>query len=168
MSDDEASFAADKYVTYINVCATADVFSLGVRGGNIITCKQKKRNLVAANTVPVTIVPRTFSQAPMFLERRIRQWLVPLRFVTISLSLAQLTSYQFFFSLSLSSLSARRWSPSENTPYFVTSWINSILERFKLRYFSFTDVTRFRSPRPDFLTSIVLIFPNIGERFFSF
>ena len=67
VSDDEASFAEDNYVTYINGCATAAVFSLGVKGGNIITCKQKTRNPVAANTVPVTVVPRTFSQAPMFL-----------------------------------------------------------------------------------------------------
>ena len=41
MCDDEASFSTDKYVTYINICATAVAFDLGVRGDNIITCKQK-------------------------------------------------------------------------------------------------------------------------------
>ena len=134
MCDDEASFAADNYVTYINGCTTAFAFSLGVRGGNIITCTQKPRNYVASNNVPVTVVPRTFNQAPMFLARRIRQWSVPLRFVTVSLSLAPLTSCQFLFPSSLSSLSARSWSSLENMPSPVTSWINYVLERFKLRY----------------------------------
>ena len=41
MCDDEASFSTDKYVTYINICATAVAFDLGVRGDNIITCTQK-------------------------------------------------------------------------------------------------------------------------------
>ena len=99
MCGDKASFATDKYVMYINGCATAVAFALDVRGGNIITCAQKTRNPVAANTVPVTVVPRTFSQAPMVLARRIRQWSVPLRSVTIYSSLvplASLASYQFF------------------------------------------------------------------------
>ena len=168
MCDDEASFAADKYVTYIHGFATSAAFSLNFRGGNIITCAQKPLNSVAANTVPVNVVPRTFSQAPMVLAHRIRQWSVPLRFVTVSLSLEPLVSYQFFFLSILYSLSSRSWSPLENTPSLVTSWINYVIEHFKLLYFSFMDVTRFRSPTPAFLTSIVLRVPTIGERFFSF
>ena len=103
-------------------------------GGNIITCTQNPRNSVADNTVPVNVVPRTFRQAPMVLAHMTRQWSVPLRFVTISLSLVPLTSYQFFFPSILSSLSARSWSPLENTPSPVPSWINYIIERFKIRY----------------------------------
>ena len=74
MCDDKASFAADKYLMYINGCARDFAFALDGREGNIITCTQKTRNLVAANTVPVTVVLRTFSQALVVLGLIIKCW----------------------------------------------------------------------------------------------
>ena len=70
--NDEASFSSAKCVTYIGVCATVFAFYLKVSGDNIIMCTLKSQNYVAANTVPGTVVPHTFSQVPVFLARMMR------------------------------------------------------------------------------------------------
>ena len=49
-----------------------------------------------------------------------------------------------------------------------TAQISSIIPRCRLMYFLLAEVTRFRIPYPDFLNSIVLITPTIGERVFVF
>ena len=70
--DDKASVAAAKSVMYREEQREAVFFSWwggGVRGGNIIMRAQKIRNCVSANTVPVTVVPCTVIQEPVFLVR---------------------------------------------------------------------------------------------------
>ena len=56
----------------------------------------------------------------------------------------------------------------ENAPSPITDQINSVIARYKIRYFSFADVTVFRRPRPALLTGIVLRVPKMGERVFDF
>ena len=71
--DDKASVSAAKPMMYEEGQRSANVF-LEVRGGgSIITNTQKQRNSVAANTAPVTIVPRKVSQEPVFLARSMRR-----------------------------------------------------------------------------------------------
>ena len=72
-------------------------FVFKVRGGYIMTCTQKSKKSLAANTGPFLLVPNTFIQAPVFLKRMMRQWSVPSRSSTISLSLVWLTSSGIFF-----------------------------------------------------------------------
>ena len=153
---------------YIKGCATDVSFSLKFRRGNIIMCALKSQYSVADNTVPVTIVPRTLSQAPVFLVRIIRRWSFPSRSVTSSLGLVSLTSSLIFCPSLLYSMSSRRWLPLENSPYPITAWINSVLARCKIWYFSFADVMGFGRPRINFFNGIVLRVPTMSERVLIF
>ena len=58
----EISVAADEIMTHIKVLQSTVAFSLKVRGSNVITCKLKSRNSVAASTVTVAVVPCTLIQ----------------------------------------------------------------------------------------------------------
>ena len=62
-----------------------------------MTCAQKSEKSLATNTVRVIVVPHTFSQAPVFLKRGMRQRSVISRSSTSSLSLASLASSGIFF-----------------------------------------------------------------------
>ena len=80
---DKAYVDTDQYVTYGNLRGTAIALVLRVRGGGyIIMRSQKTQNSIASNTVPVTIVPHTFIQAPVFLVRTMRRRSVTLRSLT--------------------------------------------------------------------------------------
>ena len=155
-------------MTYIEGCATDIAFSLKVRRGNIITCTLKIKNSIAANTVPVIVVPRTFIQTPLFLVHSIRHWSDELRSATRSLSLALLTLSCIFCPSRHSSLGARGRLALENTPFPIAAQIKYMLVHCELRYFFFADVTVFRMPRPDFLAAVVLRAPTMGERDFGF
>ena len=106
-------------------------------GGGSYCVHKKSQNFVAANTVPITVVPRTFIQAPVFLARRIRQQLVESMSVDGFLILASLTPSQFFCPLGLFSLSARRWLSLENAHSPITAQINLCLHIANLDKFRY-------------------------------
>ena len=54
------------------------------------------------------------------------------------------------------------------TPTNVMAQTSSSLPRWELKYFSYYDVTGFRSPITSFLAGIVLRSPTMGERVFVF
>ena len=81
-----------------------------------MTCALKIRNSVAENTVPVTVVPLTLSQAPVVLEGRIRRRQVPTKSPTKTFSVASFSSSRFFLPSRLSSQIPRRWSALDNPP----------------------------------------------------
>ena len=61
MRDDEAAYAADKYVRHSERCATPVTVTLQVYGKDVIVSACKTRNLVADSTIPETVVLRTLS-----------------------------------------------------------------------------------------------------------
>ena len=102
----EASFSVDNYVTYIEGKIPAAVIFWTV-GGGIITCAQKLRNYVAANNVPVALLPRTVIHKTVFFAHIMRQMSVALISLTIPLSLELLASYWMFCPSHVSSLRSR-------------------------------------------------------------
>ena len=104
--DDKASVDVANSGMYGERCGAAvDLFKF--RGCYIITCAQKSQKFVADDTVPVTVVPHKFSQAPVFLAHRMRRKSVTLRSANISLSLESLLSSRIYCSSCLYFLSAR-------------------------------------------------------------
>ena len=65
-----------------------------VIGGNIIPYAHKLQKYVAANTVPVTVVPLTIIQEPVFLARMLKQQVRDLRTSTSEFILMLLASSQ--------------------------------------------------------------------------
>ena len=128
----------------------------------------KSRNSVAGNTVPVTVVPRTFIQAAVVLELMIGRRSVPMRYPTKPWSVTSSASSQFFCPSCISYLISRRWLALDNAPPPVTYQISSALDCWKLRYLSLADITGFRIPNPYLLTGIVLRTPTMGERDYAF
>ena len=123
---------------------------------------------VVDSTVPETVVPHTLSQAPVFLARRIWGLSVPLRLLTKPLSLVFYAASRSLFMSCISSLRVRMWSALDNATPPVTAQTSSALSHWNLKYLSCVDVNVFRSPRPHFLTSIVLRAPTRGRGFSCF
>ena len=137
-----------------------------VRGGDIITRAQKSQNSVAANTLPVAIVPRTASQEPVFCAHRTIRWLGSSRSLNSPLSLSLLSTSRIFCPPHVSSLSARRWLSVGNYLSPVMAPIRSLLARSKVRYLSLAGVTGSCRPRPYFLIGIVLkVTAMVGKDF---
>ena len=66
-NSDQASFDADNCVPYLEGGATSIAVALLVKGVTLYCAHKKSQNYVAENTVPDTVVPRTFSQADFVL-----------------------------------------------------------------------------------------------------
>ena len=104
----------------------------------------------------------------MFLVRRMRWHSVALRSSTSPLSLALLASSRIFFRhafLPWETEGDRRFEKKLTT---VTDPISLLVARSRLSYFSLANVTGYCSPRPGFLTYIVLKVPNMGGIYFDF
>ena len=85
--DDNSSVAAANSVIHGEVRRASVALFFKVRRGNIILRAQKNKNYVAANNVPVTVVPHTVSQEHVFLARKTRQWSVALMYLSSPLIL---------------------------------------------------------------------------------
>ena len=96
--NDKASVATYNYVTYREVFGAAVAFVLKVRGGGLHNTVRTKNKSVAANTVTVSIVLRTFSKAAVLFVCRIRRRSVPLSSLASSLSLVLLKLSRILFS----------------------------------------------------------------------
>ena len=119
-------------------------------------------------TYAESVVPRMLSQEPVILSHRIKRLSVTLRSRNKPLSFFSYAASRSFFPSRLSSSSVCRWSALENAPPPITARTSSALPLWDLNYFSCSDVTGFRSTSPDFLTSILLRDPTMGERVFVF
>ena len=102
----------------------------------------------------------------MILAHRSISFSVPLKYITKPLSLDSYATSRASFLSRYSSLRVRRWSASEDPPHPATARISSALPCVKPNYFSWADITGFRSPTPDLLTGIVIRAPTTEERVF--
>ena len=150
------------------LCHTCHSCSRGICERRYNKHIEKHRNSVADSTVPETVVPRPLSQAPVILARRSRCLAVSLILCTKPLGLDSCATSWSFFPSRRSSLRVLRWSELENVPPPVTDHTSSLLPWMDLKYFSWDDVTGFRSPNSDFLNSTVLRAPTMGDMVFVF
>ena len=67
--NDNSGIRADQHVTHQNKIHATVAFILKIGGVNLVLSTLKSRNSVVASTVLVTVVPHTFSHAPMCLDR---------------------------------------------------------------------------------------------------
>ena len=123
---------------------------------------------MADSIVPVTVVPCTVSQYPVFLAQSNMRQSKSSRLLTIPSNLDLLMSSQDFLTSLLSSLTAWRWSPVENYLSSFTSLINYEISRCELRNYSSSDVTGFWRPRPYILTRTLIKVPTMGGRDLDF
>ena len=93
----ETSISAAKSVTHRKGLQATVTFLLKVGGLNVMRCTQKSQNSVVASIVPVTVVPPTLIQEPMWLGRRKRRFLKAPWSLTIPPSFVSFTSYRYFF-----------------------------------------------------------------------
>ena len=145
-------------VLQISARITSSAVNLEVQGGNILVCTLKTQKPCSRQYC------NWYCSTSYAQPGRIRRLSIPLSSWTIFLSLFSFVISRSFCLSHLSSLSARRRLVSENAPTPIMSQISSALTHFELRYFSFADVTGFRSPRPDSLTGITIRALTMGHR----